>query len=152
MNFTCPLCAKISPSAKGMGNHFTRFHGMKSEQLAHHFHTPTTCECGRPGKFLSLTLGFHSWCSNCEARNRSKSAKLMHARIKADPVRYQQFRQKTSDAVRNEWATKDQTQRLANMGPKPRYVVHSDDAEEFIKKMGTVPWTHDELNQIFEVA
>jgi len=151
MSFTCPLCMKISPSAKGMGNHFTRFHGLKTEQLAHHFHMPTRCACGLAGKFLSLTRGFASHCPSCETRVRSESVKNMHRRIKSDPIRYEQFCKRTSEAMLKQWA-QDQSGRLENMGPKAKHLVHSDEANAFIELMGSAPWTEDQLSQIFEVA
>lgn len=45
----------------------------------------------------------------------SASAKAAKARLKADPVAYQQFRERTANAVKKQWAEEDQSQRVANM-------------------------------------
>lgn len=150
--FTCPLCGKISPSAKGAGNHFTRIHGVKSADLGHYFHVPTTCACGKPGKFLSLTRGFDTHCADCETRKRSASAKDMHARLKEDGDAFIQFSNRISAAMKKEWQ-KDQTVRVKNMcTPKRLDAVRSDDVDAYLKDIGAIPpWSLNDLSLMFGI-
>lgn len=60
----------------------------------------------------------------------SASAKAAKARLKADPVAYQQFRERTANAVKKQWAEEDQSQRVANMSKARQEQVAAESAEE----------------------
>jgi hypothetical protein len=157
-NPVCDLCGKVSSTMKGLGQHVNRSHGLEAEEYASRFFVRPVCQCGSPTKFLSITLGYDTWCSACETARRSDSAKKMRARLKSDTTKYESFVSKLSQVIGEQWATIDQSARIELMLKNSRNGkwhgdVHSDDVDSFmVVNKYKAPWTEADLNDIFEVT
>jgi hypothetical protein len=59
----------------------------------------------------------------------------MHGRLKSDPTRYAQFRERTAEAVKREWQS-DQTARIENISKAKKASSAAMSAEERKRKFG----------------
>ena len=141
MKYKCFCCEKIAASPKGLGQHISKMHRMDPEKYALLTLPLSYCACGNRGRFISICKGWDNWCSNCESKRRSESAKAAWAALRGDAEKYANFRAATSTAVKKQWEMIDQTDRIKNMGIAVKNAISKMTQEERNAKFG---WMNDE--------
>lgn len=155
---SCKLCDFVAVSEKTLAGHIARGHKVKIQEYYDMYFGKTLCGCGQSAQFVSLIDGYRTSCMVCikQQNNERRSAftKEMKARLKADPVKWQQFRERTSKAVTQMWQTigADQKQQrvtnmMANHGKNSilQTAIHSDDVGVIM------PYDAKPFNEIFGI-
>lgn len=89
------------------------------------------CFCGNKiESFLSLQKGYASACC------RSHSATLHQKNLKADSIKFEKFVNAVRDSVTEQWATKDQSERIEKMSISIRKLVADSSKEELKERHG----------------
>lgn len=128
----CKICNKSIKNNTGLAKHI-RSHGyfVIKDYYTEFISPQKFCiVCGAETKFMTLKDGFRDTCGI------SCSAIISKRRLKEDPIKYKKFKEKTSIAVKNEWATKDQTNRIINMTAQKQIVIDNLTVEERKNKFG----------------
>lgn len=113
MQLSCQLCKFETGSYHSLSAHVRWNHKISSKQYYDSYLSKPNdgfCKvCDSPTKFNMITTGYRDFCGpKC-------SRKISLANLKADPEKFKNFRNKVSAAVKLEWETKDQSERIANM-------------------------------------
>lgn len=100
----CLVCGAKHSSSRGLAFH-VKVHGLNSETYCEQlFNQNPKCACSKPAVFLGLGLGYRDKCNHC---NRSKSAIDSKERLKKNPEKFKNFRERTAKGMVGVWAERD---------------------------------------------
>lgn len=104
----CLECNKLFSSPLKLSKHVKFNHCDQEEYYKKHY-TVTSCkECSKPTNFIDMFKGYRNFCS--KTCGCTFSRRLQRQNVEKETA----FREKLSQKVKLEWATKDQTTRIKN--------------------------------------
>ena len=141
----CKICDYECVDNK-LSNHLWNKHRITSLHYITEYlgHSPTKCKfCTNNAKLLDLVRLFHVICGRkeCELKLRSESAAISKAALRRDPKKFDEFRKRTSQAVKQLWAERVLTgedtlirQKITNTRRETLNNMTDEQRIEFFKK------------------